>query len=76
MANISTVLPECQFSANITDRSVDYSRYYWGEPMVKNHVIIGPTNLGQNMRYYWLGQCVIKYALLLSMPMTDNIQYY
>ena len=44
--------------------------------MVKNHVVIEPANLGRNMCYYWLSRCMIKYALLLSWPMTDNIQYY
>ena len=38
-----------------THLSVDYLRYYWREPIVKNHVIIGPANLGRNMRYYWGG---------------------
>ena len=37
------------------DLSVDDSRYYWREPIVKNHVIIGPANLGRNMHYYWGG---------------------
>jgi hypothetical protein len=34
-----------------TDRSVDYLRYYWGEPIGFNHDISASANLGRNTRY-------------------------
>ena len=53
-AMMNILIVSCKVGAG-AHLSVDYLRYYWREPIVKNHVIIGPANLGRNMRYYWGG---------------------